>query len=159
MTGKTRTLLCIDPGLTHLAVGIFRGTSEEDLVHVWSYMYECKKDPELLAHCIQCMAKKAKEEGTDRALLEYQAPMGNAVAARWNIYVEGGLATGLWLQGIPVETISPSAAKRSLHVATGDYAANKRLALKYAKEKCPTIDIHHVADCYILARYYMKMNS
>lgn len=57
---------------------------------------------------------------------------------------------------INVETLPPSVVKRKLKLATGNYADNKREAFRFAKEYCPEIDSHHLADCFILAEYWNR---
>jgi len=149
-------LLCIDPGQTHLAAAIFKCLDEERIEHLWSYMYSPGKDPAKLGQSIHAMSNVAESFKVDQVLLEYQAPMGVIATNRWNTYTEGGLATGFNMLGWDVQTISVSAAKRDLGLATGNYNENKKMALMYAQKHCPTIKVHHVGDCYVLARYFMK---
>jgi len=89
-------------------------------------------------------------------LLEYQAPLGIPNVSRWNSFVEGALACCLSYENLSVHILQPSVVKRKLNLATGNYTFNKMLALAYAKERCPAIDTHHLADCFVLADYWAK---
>jgi len=153
---ETYNLLCIDPGTTHLAAAVLQGTSETDIKMVWSHVYNCGHTVDGIAGAARKMYTETKSFEPDLALIEFQAPIGPGYACRWNAYVEGAIAASLQTLGLQVVTIQPSVAKRALGVSTGNYTLNKQVALAYARKHCPTIKSHHVADCYLLARYYFK---
>jgi hypothetical protein len=123
---------------------------------IWHYMFNVGHEPAKIADACKLMAQMCKHFTADTCLLEYQAPMGNVHASRWNCYTEGALAACLSSMGLNVVTLHPSAVKRKLKLATGNYADNKREALKFAKDLCPEIDSHHLADCFVMAEYHNR---
>lgn len=149
-----RKVLCIDPGSTHLVAAIFIIVDTEETALLWNYMFRVDHDPSKIANACKLMAEMCKTYGVGDCLLEYQAPMGLPVTCRWNAYIEGAIAAVLSYLRISIHTLQPSAVKRKLKLATGNYADNKRVAFEYAKKRCPAIDSHHLADCYILAEYW-----
>jgi hypothetical protein len=148
-------LLCIDPGTRNLVIAVFKGTSERDLKLLQWEDYDVGTSYKKMADTVQMINRIAIHHGVHVALCEYQAPMGRVVTSRWNIYVEGAMCTCLTLLGLDVSVVSPSASKRKLKLATGNYAMNKKVAFQWAKEKCDGIESHHVADCFIMAYYWM----
>lgn len=153
-------LLCIDPGTTHLAMAIFSGTNVHDIVMDWNMTYKVGHNPMKVAQAMHA----ALDFLTDIAgvnqnvgiLVEFQAPIGMTHVARWNAYVEGCVTTVACENYDPscVYVVNASACKRKLGLATGNYAMNKQLSMAFAQRECPTIGSHHVADCYVLARYF-----
>ena len=63
---------------------------------------------------------------------------------------------GLACQGVIVHSLQPSVVKRKLKLATGSYADNKRQAFIYAQKHCESITSHHLADCFLLAKYWFE---
>jgi hypothetical protein len=164
MERRTYALLCVDPGTTHLAMGIFLGTCENDLTMAWNMTYAAGHDParmvEAAMEAIDVLGVVGSKADERLFLVEFQAPMGRAHVARWNAYVEGVVTAAACLAPSlgpsRVCTVNSSACKRRLGLATGNYAANKQMSLIYARKECPSIGSHHVADCYVLARYWMS---
>jgi hypothetical protein len=117
-------------------------------------MFRVDHDPNKMANACKLMVQMCNHYGVIDCLMEYQAPMGAPVVCRWNSYVEGALAACLSYKHITVHTLQPGVVKRKLKLATGNYAENKKVAYAYAAKKCPMIDSHHLADCFILADYW-----
>lgn len=158
-------LLCVDPGTTHLAMAVFScGTNERDIVMEWNMTYNVGHHPCKIAHATKAAINILQDiagKNQHHVLVEYQAPIGMAHTARWNAYVEGCVTTIACERVEPrlVCVVNASACKRKLGLATGNYAENKRMSLLYARAECPSIGSHHVADCYVLARYYMSLGD
>jgi len=171
-------VIAIDPGIRNLAIAIFAFSQDRCSCNVvWSNVFDISKikkggrggeidiDMQLLQDaCIKMKnAAELVAPTTDTCLLEFQAPIGFS-ACRWNIYVEGAIASCLTFLGYKVITIQPSVAKRKLCLSTGDYRMNKKHALKFAQQNCFSTDgqpitNHHVADCFILAKYFVWLNN
>lgn len=147
-------VLCIDPGSTHLVAAIF--SLGEKTTLIWNYMFRVDHDSVKIANACKLMAEMCRFYTVADALLEYQAPMGAPVTCRWNAYIEGAIAATLSYLHINVNTLQPSAVKRKLQLATGNYADNKKAAFNFASQLCEGIDTHHLADCFVLAEYWRR---
>jgi hypothetical protein len=148
-----KRVLCLDPGSSHLACGIFALKPEKTTL-IWNYMFRVDHDPMKLAAACKLMYQMCQTYSVGEVLLEFQAPIGICHANHWNAYIEGALAGILSFQGLMVHSFQPSVAKRMFKLATGNYADNKRLAFAWAKARCPQIDSHHLADCFVMAEYW-----
>jgi hypothetical protein len=148
-------VLAIDPGTTHLVAVLFH-KEEDTITKVWSHMFNVQHDFVEIANAAKCMSQVAAHFQTQDAIIEFQAPMGQPHACRWNAFVEGGISACLATHGMDVEVVHPSTVKRKLGLATGNYANNKRIAFMHAKERCDGISSHHEADCFILAEWWFN---
>jgi hypothetical protein len=153
-----KRILVIDPGLSNLVASVF-DLHENTICWLVSRCYHVGKDFVAMSQAVEDMHLLGRSYSATAAYCEYQAPIGMVAASRWNIYVEGAICTGLRLLGWEVFQISMAAAKRHLGLTTGNYGNNKIVALKYAKSICPEIPNHHVADCFIMAKYIMDVDS
>jgi hypothetical protein len=79
-----RRVLAIDPGSTHLAVGIFEA-NEDVITLVWDYMFRVEKDVEKMAQATRVMKAMCDNYGITECLIEFQAPMGAAHVCHWYI--------------------------------------------------------------------------
>lgn len=147
-------VLAVDPGTTHLVAAIFECDQAGSLHLRWSNMFKVDKDPTKMARAAKLMVGMCKEYKVPDAVVEFQAPIGNLGSSRWNTYVEGAISACLAMGGVSVHSLSASAVKNKLGLATGNYAQNKRMAFEYARKRCNDIDTHHTADCFCLAEYY-----
>jgi hypothetical protein len=148
-------ILALDPGTTHLVACIFEKEEGASVITlIWSMMFNVGHDSALLAKACEVIAGVSLKLGVTTALVEYQAPMGAMKVCRWNAFVEGGLSTCLCYVGLPVETVFPSAVKRKLGLASGNYDENKRVAFLFAKEHGQNVSSHHEADCFVLAYWW-----
>lgn len=151
----TERVLSIDPGTTHLAACIFEiDRAKGTITLLWSELFNVGHQHRVLAEVCKVMHGVSQKLHTNTALVEYQAPMGAAHTCRWNAFIEGGLTCCLSALGMHVEVLHPSAVKRKLGLATGNYRNNKLLAFQHAKEKGQNINSHHEADCFILAEWW-----
>ena len=150
-------ILAVDPGISHLVAVIFKcDEMGNDISVAWTSIFNVQHEILAISKAAEVMAKVSEKLGVERALVEFQAPMGNKNTCRWNAYVEGAVSACLCSMGLRVETVHPSAAKRNLKLATGNYQHNKQIAFNYASSKCKTLKNHHEADCFILTEFWLK---
>lgn len=143
-------VLAIDPGTTNFATAVFE-CSDDTTTLFWEHTFDVGHEPKKIARACELLKEVCNLYDIKDVLVEYQYP---AYGSRWNIYVESAIVTTMLCWKHNVITLQPSVVKRKLKLATGNYADNKRQAYNFARQRCPRITSHHLADCFLLAEYY-----
>jgi hypothetical protein len=151
------TILSIDPGTTNLAAAIFQGDRPEALGMLWHETFSPGTDIFNLEAVAKCISGIAKVYGVDRIVIEDQPaiPGQNQGVFRDNCFVEAYLTGNLMARLHQVVLVRPCDVKRRLHLCTGANNTNKIAALQYAKHYIPRIETDHLADCFLMAKYFM----
>jgi hypothetical protein len=164
-------MLCVDPGTVNLAAGIFVVLSPDRIKLEGSLTKRVGRNAK---NCHEFT--DAAFEMMEAVAMRYMIPCYNRYACmesqqcgkqvddthvRNNTYVEACVTTRLVakMDTRRIFVVTPSVVKRSLRLCTGNYGANKDMALVYAKNRCTdfaSTGSHHVADCYCIAEYTNK---
>jgi hypothetical protein len=169
---ESYVVLCVDPGTVNLAAGIFVVFAPGRIKLEGSITKRVGRNAKNCHEFADAAFDNMEEVAT-----RYMIPCYNRFACieaqqlgkqlddthvRNNTYVEACVTTRLVakMDTRRIFVVTPSVVKRSLKLCTGNYSANKDMALGYAKNRCvdfAATGSHHVADCYCMAEYTDKL--